>query len=533
MEKKGILHDPTFRWAFKEASFLVLGVCLAVVGLFGGLPAQAAEVYTQSANDSSNTALTDGNNVSLNAGAIEDAGFAATGYVDTFDNATDVITSVSWLMKNTGGGACTGTLDTAGDIYYCTGDTNCTSGARVFDTFDTCDALNVPAGGEQWVECTLSTPTGTPQLNRTWFIGGPTYDSTSGCTSTSSRYQNSDVSPGSSNYNSGAASNTDAALRICSSSTDCGASLAPPDPRDPPTTVVVKPEAATYDETDLPFRFASSVCSADYTGEDPAFEWEIDVDTSGWTSYASGTFDYSGLYGLLVTSAYTGTTCDSGSLTYGIGAIPDSVFTGPFTAGDYRIRVRSTFGSFTTGDWSDWTNFTTAEGGASGGGSGGGGGGSWGGSDTVVPTVPTPSCKVFSTNGPPDGWSCLWTWVKYSIAVPAGSSIGGFFTNETTGVFAYIRTRWPIAYLFDVLDAAYDGLTDATPDCPIPSLGETTVAGIGSDPDVTMPGFDLCPILEDTTALLDADAGIQTWGSRMVYMAGLAGVVAIGWVSFF
>jgi len=341
------------------------------------------------------------------------------------------------------------------------------------------------------------------QLNRTWFISGPTYDSTSGCTSTASRYENSDVSAGSSNYNSGAASNTDAALRICSSSTDCGAAL---DPRDNPEADVILPTATTYTGlSPIPLRFGTNVCSLEYTGESPVFTYELERDTGTWVDVGGETLTYAGF------TVDPDDRCDPG-LAYGLQG------TFPLLFGDLRVRVKVSFdGGATYGDFSAWTEFTAADGISGvhmtewGGGTPDSGDGSSEDFESFFDGVDSHddiygSCKLLglsfdflgtgeSEAGAGDGLPCVWTWIRYAIVPPADANF-----NYLNRPMDALITRWPLSYVTTSATAILSGITGGGV-CPFPTFLSASDDYDGND----LPTIDPCDWFDTVPGLIDAN----------------------------
>jgi len=198
---------------------------LTLAFFFDMAVAHAAEIVSQTQNDSNAP------NSLTTAAAIlsyqeEDAGFATTGYVNTFTTDTAAVTSISILIHNAGGSTCTATTVAASaPLYYCNSGSNCTGGNRVFGTFSGGDNVNVAPGADQWVEMTVASVA----ANRIWFFGGIPLTSISNCESTYPRYWAANVISGSRYDNDGATpdANKDLAFRMCTGGTDCGAAYNP------------------------------------------------------------------------------------------------------------------------------------------------------------------------------------------------------------------------------------------------------------------------------------------------------------------
>jgi purple acid phosphatase-like protein len=159
---------------------------------------------------------------------------------------------------------------------------------------------------------------------------------------------------------------------------------------------------------------------------------------------------------------------------------------------DYKIRIRAkTVSGGTYGDWSDDVTFT------------------------VQAAITIPGCDFWGA--PPDGLACLWSWVEYALT-PAGDAVSSLFSAFE----ARFTTRWPIAYIFDIIDAITDGINDTTPACPLPSVSSTEIEDVA-----TLPGFDPCDIIDTATALLNDDSTVQTGGATLVYLIAVIALVVL------
>jgi len=490
---------------------LIVLACFA----FSGIPARAAEIISQTANDSNNSIGSIGTANSLSGwqhGSTTDL-FSATWNVGKFTSSTDVVTSYSMLIHNSGASTCTASTSVHGSFYYCAIGTDCSAGNRTFGGTTSCDNINVAPGADQWVEC--ATPA--VAANRVWGIGSISFSGDSNCDSTYQRFNSASVIANT-NWDYNAASpNTgqDAAFRICTASTDCGAPL---DPRPDPVTTIVAPTATAYGISGVPYRFASNVCADDYATEAPYVRWQIQKDDGGWTDFSSGSsehFDF-----------YVANGCTTG-LAYGWGGVPNPLLSAPFTTGDYRIRASSFF----TGDisdeddWGAWTSYVefSYESSAY----GGGGGGSWGGGDadsgdgsaedwaSFFDGVDSHddlygACKLIgldfnflgtgeSEAGTGDGLPCLWTWVRYALIPPADATF-----NFVKRPFDALITRWPLTYITSPWQALTGALTEGG-ECPFPDFFEGSSGMFGA-----LPTVEPCTWLDPVATLIDDNAFVSS-----------------------
>jgi len=438
------------------ASFVVAGFFL-----FMGT-ARAADLYTCSATPDSNwTPSANGGQVSISpsAGAVRSVG---------------VLTrcTSSWTFTDGDGDFMSYNLDPAGGADFGVAD----------------GTQNIPANTDVYVwlrRSDSSTESGTVSNIYRSATGSIINGATHGCVI---RYSSTDQCGGNRQANSG----QDMIFRL--SDAAGGAS----DARDSVVSTVLKPEAgvpAFSSVGGVPYRFATSVCVGDYPGESPDAVYDVEKndepDGSGsWTDLGGYTVTYDD-NPLNQSAAAVGVTCDSGTTVYGFGAIPDARLP-LYETGYYRVNFVSGFGGgHPDSDPSDWVEFTIGPDIPYGGGSGGswdsGGAGSGGATDwnAFLDSAPAaPTCDFWGT-ADDEGLNCVWTWIRYIIVPPTD----GFFDLISQPVIK-LSTRWPFAYITNIVNSISEGIGSGGQACPLPSFGGGTYNDIDVDTVSPCEWFD-------------------------------------------
>lgn len=116
-------------------------------------------------------------------------------------------------------------------------------------------------------------------------------------------------------------------------------------------------------------------------------------------------------------------------------------------------------------------------------------------------------------------WERLFKWLVWDDSGPI-QGFAGFLESPIQTTLDRIKTRWPLAYIFDVGGTIVTSLTADAP-CPLPDISESEIYGM------SVPSTDACDISDDVRSAMDADAGLQTWGSLVIWVLASVAVIAI------
>jgi len=467
----------------KQFSAIALGIFVALLlYIFTAYPSYAYDFVDQSVYNTSGQ--------QIHTGKIEQR-YPTTKF-ENFGTSTDLITHFSVLVRNTGGSTCTDatiTATSAAKQFFCDQDACSTTANEVATLVTT--ALNVPAGGTQWIEWVVTTP---KQLNRLYIIDTGVLNSTgaSNCTNTYWAYQNSSViSP--SEYTSG----TDAAFRL---------SGATPDPRESPVITIQTPDDVTYLSTDVPLRWVTDVCEDDYSDEEPLWAATLSLwDGDSYETYETRSFADS--HNLLVDNG-----CTTG-LAYGFGEISPALFwPAALPDGDYELEVSVQFDGFSASD-SVTQQFTVGE--------------------LTIPTPPSPldDLDVLAVLDFPSAScsfvddsvgeaivtvaTCFMDTIVWAILGPS-DPVGVF--DEITGIFvSWFESNEPqlflVNYAAEPVASMYSGYASAIGDaCDLPVL------------DFVDHEVDLCDVLSpvrDQSVILNIMLNAAFWLAMVSMMIGI------------
>lgn len=327
------------------------------------------------------------------------------------------------------------------------------------------------------------------------------------------------------------------------------------DPNDYEEITITLPASGASGDTNVIFE-AESVVPITLenidAGDIPTFEVAVEWYNASTASYEALN-DYSIDCSSISSSGYCDGVNEGGACgAYGCWGIkswdgnPASTMylLGLFPLNQYRVKIRADYPVYGTTAWSGYTYFDTLENDTipgwvlgGGGGAGGGGGGSWGDESTLAGGYEEwndgidavwalrPTCEIWSFDftwdsggsSTGDGMACVIEWARFLIVPPEDGYIDIF-----SSVWRKLITRWPLAYLTEILDAMRQGVQNADKVCPIPDI-DGYAATYGTVPDV-----DFCATTDDVTYYMELDPYVQAVGVVIVSVLAILTAVFIG-----